>query len=269
MYLNEEFKDDFAVLANFAKTKRESNLGEMASSQKRYSDLLSYLFQRETDQNTAPSTLIKINEHWKFLNNLLNRNVGVFVAALDYFQNISTQETTHNNIVFLDEDVLNRLLDLSTIDFMTMLYNRRTFDLLLDKELKYCRRKKNSMTLVLADIDDFKSVNDRFGHLYGDSVLSSVAKILKQNLRDMDIAARYGGEEFVLLFPDTEACEAREIAERILLKIEDRFLGAHPVTISMGMATYPEVGELAQELIYAADQALYKAKAYGKNQLQE
>lgn len=226
---------------------------------------LNLLTGREFDKTTAEKAWENIHDHWQVLNDLLERDVGFFVAALDYFENIDTEKTT--KYVFVEEARLKALFDQSTLDGLTQLYNHQTFIMMLEKELEFSRRKHSPLTLVMADIDNFKRVNDQFGHQQGDKVLNQVARILKQSLRAMDVAGRYGGEEFIMVFPDTDAETAREIAERIRGRIESTFQSSCRITISMGMASYPEVEGKTRHLIQIADQALYRAKREGKNQL--
>ena len=231
-----------------------------------YARTLTFLTGREFDNTSACQAWDKIHEHWQQLNNRLERDVGFFVAALDYFENIDPEHDT--KYVFVEEKRLNSLFEQSTLDGLTLLYNHRTFIMMLEKELEYARRKHIPLTLMMADIDNFKLINDHLGHLHGDNVLARVAQILKQNLRAMDVAGRYGGEEFIVAFPGTDAVTAHEIAERIRIRIESTFKYDDHITVSMGLASYPQVEGKTNRLIQVADQALYLAKQEGKNQLQ-
>lgn len=230
-----------------------------------YTRTLKFLTGRDFDNALAGQTWERIHDHWQALNEKLDRNVGFFVAALDYFENVDTQRQAR--YVFLEEDRLQALIDQSSLDGLTLLYNHWTFMMMLEKELDFARRKHSPLTLLMADVDNFKTINDRFGHQQGDKVLARVARILKQNLRTMDVAGRYGGEEFIVAFPDTDPVTAQDIAERIRVRIESTFED-EGITISMGMASYPDVEGHCQCLIKSADQALYQAKREGKNQLQ-
>jgi diguanylate cyclase (GGDEF)-like protein len=120
------------------------------------------------------------------------------------------------------------------------------------------------------DLDNFKKLNDSRGHLEGDRVLIKAAALVKETLREMDVAARYGGEEFALVLPDTSRTGAHVVAERIRRRIEERFRrrrGGVPVTVSGGVACYPDDAASVEELIQRADQALYRSKAGGKNRI--
>jgi len=162
-----------------------------------------------------------------------------------------------------------RLFELATTDGMTKLYVHRYFQLLLDQEIKRSRRHSKKFSLVMMDIDNFKSFNDTYGHQLGDKVLKDVAAAAKKTSRSEDIAARYGGEEFVMILPETDARQAVTIAERIResvagIEISHGDQKLH-VTISLGVSTYPDHSEEKEELIHAADAALYTSKHKGKN----
>lgn len=152
---------------------------------------------------------------------------------------------------------------------MTKLYVHRYFQLLLDQEIKRSRRQNRKFSLVMMDIDNFKSFNDTYGHQLGDRVLKDVAAAARKTSRSEDIAARYGGEEFVIILPETDSKQAMILAERIRASVagieipyENQKLH---VTISLGVSTYPDHSELKEELIRAADSALYASKHRGKN----
>ncbi|HEX8538090.1 MAG TPA: sensor domain-containing diguanylate cyclase [Cystobacter sp.] len=159
---------------------------------------------------------------------------------------------------------------MATTDGMTGLYNNRTFQAKADEMLAHSRRYGRKCSLVLTDVDHFKSVNDTYGHLTGDQVLKGVARILRQQARDTDIVARYGGEEFAILMPETDAKGAKVIAERIREAIKAEVfqteMGPLKVTLSLGIATAPDHGVDKLVLVEQADQCLYYAKRHGRNQ---
>ncbi len=164
-----------------------------------------------------------------------------------------------------------RLEQISRTDELTGLSNRRHFMEVIDAEFARCTRYQSPLSLVLLDLDHFKTINDTFGHVVGDGVLAGVGATLTDLLRKCDSAARYGGEEFALLLPETVASGAMVVAERCRQVIEETdFEGVAPnfrVTASFGVAAYPEhvVGRV-EDLIRKADQALYLAKGRGRNQ---
>lgn len=164
------------------------------------------------------------------------------------------------------------LLNLSSTDSLTGLYNRRVLVKTLNKEFQRATRCQQTLSLIMLDIDFFKQVNDRFGHLNGDIVLIGVANLLKDYLRPYDVATRFGGEEFALVLPNTELAGATEVAERLRNAIEEmRFSGEIrdlKITVSIGVACYPTDQVITiDQLLQQADQALYHAKENGRNRV--
>ncbi len=159
---------------------------------------------------------------------------------------------------------------MATTDGLTGLLNHRTFQSKADESLAQAKRYQRKLSIILTDIDHFKSVNDTYGHPTGDAVLRGVAKILKDKARDTDIVARYGGEEFAIIMPETDAKGAQVIAERIREAVKAEVfqteMGPLKVTLSLGIATGPDYGYEKQQLIDLADQCLYHAKRHGRNQ---
>jgi diguanylate cyclase (GGDEF)-like protein len=152
-------------------------------------------------------------------------------------------------------------------------WNRRHFDLRAAEEVRRAKRFGDPFSLVLLDIDDFKQVNDRFGHQAGDAVLVEIAARLTSEVREVDTVARYGGEEFCLLLPRTDGDGARRLAEKARAQIADRPVALHDgreqtVTVSAGVATHPDDGDSVVSLLTAVDRALYGAKRAGKNRVE-
>jgi diguanylate cyclase (GGDEF)-like protein len=158
---------------------------------------------------------------------------------------------------------------LALTDELTQLANRRQFDEALGAEVVRAERFDDPVAVVVADLDNFKEVNDRFGHDAGDLVLCAFADAIRATVRDVDLPARYGGEEFTVLLPATDADGGRQLAERLRIAAEELEVdvGADaPVRVrsSFGVASFPDEPSAAA-LIRAADRALYQAKAAGKN----
>jgi diguanylate cyclase (GGDEF)-like protein len=157
------------------------------------------------------------------------------------------------------------------IDALTGTFNRRYFETRISEELSLAKRFRNKMCLVMFDIDYFKKVNDTYGHQAGDTVLQEVAVTAKSCLRAADFLCRYGGEEFTVIMPETAVDEAFEVAERMRKMIEEHaFYGGETlinITVSLGIAEYPEHAIIKEKIIEKADQALYAAKESGRNKV--
>ncbi len=164
-----------------------------------------------------------------------------------------------------------RLYSMAISDELTNLYTVRHFRHCIDRAVSQSERYGEKMSLLMLDIDDFKRINDAFGHLVGDSVLKEVAQSIAQSIRDSDLAFRYGGEEFTVLLPSTESKGGVFVAERIREAVEDHVFegGTHKVrvTVSVGISTFPDDAASVKDMILAADQSLYAAKQTGKNRV--
>ena len=168
------------------------------------------------------------------------------------------------------EKARTKLRKLAVTDGMTGLYNYRAFKGQLHLEISRSRRFGLPLSLLMMDIDHFKEYNDKYGHVNGDLVLRTFAKLLKDNIRDVDCLARYGGEEFVLILPGTDKRSARTASEKLRKLVAGnpfppRELNKGQVTISIGVASYPEDAKDESELVHLTDKALYRAKANGRN----
>lgn len=157
-------------------------------------------------------------------------------------------------------------------DPLTSLYNRRYLEDFLFKQIHQAERMQNNLAVLMLDLDHFKRINDSFGHDAGDTVLKEVGRILQHDIRMGDLSARYGGEEFIIVLYNTDLEVARTKGEHIqeeIAKLQSKYGAQHvgPITISIGIASYPEHGKSAEELIEAADEALYLAKNTGRNKI--
>ena len=200
--------------------------------------------------------------HEEWLAQKIGRDVGVSVAVLDYLTNVTG---FWEEAVVVESRQIKALTDAATIDALTGLYMKGIFLQWLDKAVAECQRYGSPLSLLMADIDDFKVLNDTHGHLVGDEVLRDVGKDFLQNLRASDFAARYGGEEFAAILPHTKIDTASLVAEKIRKKVMDRFHGSLDVKISIGVASWRDEMVKSSNLISSADKALYSAKSRGKN----
>lgn len=158
---------------------------------------------------------------------------------------------------------------LSIYDSLTGIYNRRYFMHRFIEEFNRAEKFKHNLSFLMIDIDNFKAINDTYGHLVGDVVLKEVARLVKETIREVDFAARFGGEEFAIILLDTDKAGAIMAGDRICFKIaRDRisvFDEMLVVSVSVGIAVYPQNSIHSDMLIETADKALYKAKLSGKN----
>jgi len=184
-------------------------------------------------------------------------------------------KTTHTELIERNrqlESMLHHVESLAITDPLTGLFNRRRFGDVLRREVAVTRRYKNSLSLLMIDIDHFKVINDRFGHDAGDEVLRTIAAALSSGLREVDLAARYGGEEFAIVMPHTNKANASIVAERIakqVSKVVHEFNGEKiHLTASLGLAEVSDLSDpSAENLVKASDIALYEAKRAGRNRI--
>jgi diguanylate cyclase (GGDEF)-like protein len=168
--------------------------------------------------------------------------------------------------------LLRRSEELSVTDDLTQLYNSRYLNAALRREVERSRRYRTPLSLIFLDLDGFKSINDRHGHLCGSRALVEVGAVIRATVREIDIVARFGGDEFTVILPQTGCDGARVIARRIRERIAaTRYLATHGlevrVTASLGIASYPEHGVTGEDLVARADQAMYAAKEAGKDRV--
>lgn len=233
-----------------------------------YSTILYILTHLSFSEAEARRHWPTIQAHRNRLQMELGRDVGLRVALLDYFVNVNKEL---KNPKVIEISIYERTERSAITDGLTGLYNHAYFLQSLRRELQRARRHGLKLSLAMFDLDNFKSVNDRRGHLEGDRVLMKSAALVKETLREIDTAARYGGEEFAVVLPETPRTGAFVVADRIRSRIEQHFKrrrsAAAGVTISGGVASFPDDANSVEELIERADQGLYRSKAAGKNRI--
>lgn len=193
--------------------------------------------------------------------------VSLFCLALCWF----AISRVVGNLVFAYDHQVDKLQSMAATDVLTGLTNRRQFNNRLNQEIARARRHGTPLSLALFDLDDFKRLNDFYGHPVGDRILKELGKLIRNNLRESDIPARYGGEEFVLILPETKEAEAADLLERMRILVSQTVfcLPDNPltITVSVGVAQLEPRQQTTFELVDTADKALYQAKNHGKNQV--
>jgi len=191
-----------------------------------------------------------------------SKDIDKKVSALDpKFREKITEmfETMHKSI--------SLLYDAAIHDEKTGLYNNKFFETLLDMEIEKAKRKEQKLSLIMIDIDYFKKINDKYGHIKADELLFKLAEITKKIVRKSDVVARFGGEEFFILLPETSLEKARKLAIRLRKSVkEDSMLKKHNVNISGGVTQFKE-GDTKKKLKERIDKALYKAKKQGRDRI--
>jgi diguanylate cyclase (GGDEF)-like protein len=211
-----------------------------------------------------------ILRHHEELRQQTGRAVGVRLAVFDYFMNVNRRLV---NPKIIELSIFEQSEKSATSDWMTGLHNRNFFRSNLLTELRRCKRFGLVFSLLYLDIDNFRDLTERYGRAVSDIFLKEVAVLIKNKIRDIDIAARWSGEEFLVALPETERMGAYVVGERIRAAIEQHFRqrehAGKPVrlTVSGGIAEYPSDAGVGEQLIQIAAEALYQAKARGKNRV--
>ena len=187
--------------------------------------------------------------------------------AIESNDEIGIVSRTFNDLLKTINQLIIEKDHLAETDPLTKIYNRLKFDNIFASEIMRVQRYETPLSLIIFDIDDFKQINDTYGHNVGDNVLIELTRVVSNNIRTTDIFARWGGEEFVILTPNTDMDHAKELAERLRVAIEDSiFKEASTVTCSFGVAEFRE-NDTTDTLSKRADDALYEAKKSGKNRV--
>ena len=210
----------------------------------------------------------KVLEHRQEMMQLLDRNIDITTALSDYLQT-----TTHflYRPRLIEAGFYETIVNESIHDKLTGLFNRPYFDEAYNQQISLAHRYQDDFTILFLDIDNFKEINDTYGHLAGDEVLRRLGKIINQQRRDSDVAARYGGEEFVLLLTHTDNISGFIFAERLRQAVEKAIIFFHDqsitFTISGGIASFPFNSQKPEQILQLSDNAVYLSKGAGKNKI--
>lgn len=307
MQKNIDFHETMKNIAKIIETQYELNyiipiIGEMLD--KFFTDYLIYIFLKDENLNVnglawpMACNDVKIIKMVRQIENKIlsedkktyalplhseSKDVGVLVAKstneeitpkdIEYLEQLSTQIATTINRANVYAEILKH----ATLDALTGFYNRRQLEERIKQEVSNAKRQKAPLCGIMTDIDFFKNVNDTYGHAVGDLVLKTIAKVIRSQLREYDIAGRYGGEEFSLLLPFTKIHEAKMVAERLRKTIENKVIDISKinpesevktikVTLSLGVYEMKE-NDNDEDLLRKADKALYQAKNTGRNKV--
>lgn len=217
-----------------------------------------------------PSIVIPYDDEFSRLIDLIVSLIAIATILTIIANSVFTSyQIEKDNAYNLMEELAKKNIQLETLsntDQLTGVYNRRYFLEVLEKELEQYKTSSTHFYFMMIDLDDFKIINDTYGHLYGDEILKNVSRIIQENVREHDIVSRYGGEEFAVIISHASKETGNEVAERIRKNIEKFVYRNNNVTVSIGVAKNIKSDE-SLDLIHRADNYLYKAKELGKNQV--
>lgn len=240
------------------------------------------ILAQEVTGNSSYQSYITINRNLPFAAYVPMLKEGELYGIVKVGAKINGDPFTENDLEFFatlsSQAVIAfenaRLYSLAITDSITKLYVHRYFQLRLEEEVARSQRYNSTISLLMCDIDHFKSINDTYGHQQGDLILKEISKILRRNIRTTDIAARYGGEEFAIILPETTQADAKIVAERIRRDVSQHefpsIIPNHPplkCSISIGVAGFPLNADDKDQLIQKADSSLYRAKNMGRNKV--
>lgn len=168
------------------------------------------------------------------------------------------------NIALENKILFNQLTEVSIKDGLTGAFNRKYLFSIIEKEIERASRQGTSLSATMVDLDNFKQINDTYGHQYGDRFLQAFSKFILKRIRKMDYFCRYGGDEFVIVFPGVSQEQAAKVVSRLAEKMETEETNLKGMRVSAGIASFPESARNADEILEYADRALYVAKKRGK-----
>lgn len=229
-----------------------------------YTDFFHLLVHQEFDGEEAQTYWEEIVNHTRGMSRAMGRPVPFRVAMVDYFLYVNP---VLRNPKLVEISTFEDMIRSSFQDALTGVYNRRYLDRSLLQEVHRAGRYGHCVAVLVVDIDDFKFYNDNFGHAEGDEVMRTIGALMLTTFREEDVPCRYGGEEFVVILPETDSQAALQVASRFMEAVRSSQFAHGKVTISGGIAHFPEHGRQPGEVFLAADQALYRAKNDGKDRI--
>lgn len=227
-----------------------------------YVKLLFFITHEVFEKEHALKLWKEILNHKKKLTSLLGRNVEITVATLDYLTNIKTELSKPK---IIGEAFIGKIAEITSTDPLTKIFNRQHLKQVLEHEYIRFQRYNVTFSILLIDIDKFKTVNDTYGHQEGDHLLIKISELIIEELRSLDVCTRYGGDEFLLILPHTNSSKAYEIGERIRKNVESKSADLFNTTLSIGVASCSNNKTTIESLIKTVDEALYISKKNGRN----
>lgn len=248
---------------NDAEKNRIENL-QSTRGENFYPDILYSITHECFPPALAQSLWNEILEHKLEMSRAMGRNVRIAVAALDYLTNLKSELSSPT---LIGESRVADIAQLALRDGLTRLFNHTTCLQKAAVEARIYERYGRPASLMMIDVDDFKQINDQYGHQAGDRALAALGEIIESATRSSDICCRYGGEEFTVILPSTRIEEATRLAERVREQVAQSQPDGRPMTVSIGVASCGSDTPTAQALVDKADAALYQAKHNGKNRV--
>ncbi|MCP4761855.1 MAG: diguanylate cyclase [archaeon] len=233
-----------------------------------YQSIIQILTEINLEPGEAKKCWFEIITHRDNISKALKKQTSLITAVSDYFDSF---KTSFKKYKLIEINAYAQAIKESNHDNFTGLFNKVFFQNTLNQHISLANRNNSDLSVLFLDIDDFKEINDTFGHHSGDIILKNVAQTIKQELRSSDIAARFGGDEFVILMPNTHKINALLLSERLRKTIMKKPMAIQDsnlqITVSGGVAGFPVDDQKAENLLNMADSALYRAKGAGKNRI--
>jgi diguanylate cyclase (GGDEF)-like protein len=265
------------VTTDWVETVAEDNL----RAQKLYRISIESGSQKVWDaSDTPPDSAADAPQDWEYLGIAPLYSMGKVCGVLKMYFALGLDDTirmrrleTAANLVKQAIEFNAQIESITSVDALTQIYNRHFYDTQVSVEIERATRSGSEVSMLVLDVDDFKDVNDEFGHKKGDEALTAIADLIRKNLRKVDLPFRYGGEEFVILLPGTSEFESVHTAERLRRVVaeypgfKDHMGRPRGLTVSVGVSVFPGTAATADDLFNQADAAMYKAKEMGKNRV--